>query len=103
MITFANPAVTEVGLLLYIAAWSIATGAVEVVAAIRLRQEIEGEGWLILNGILSMAFGFILMLFPGAGALALIWLIATFAVIVGVVMVILSFRLRSLGPATATA
>jgi uncharacterized membrane protein HdeD (DUF308 family) len=101
LVTFANPAMTEIGLLLYIAAWSIATGAVEVVTAIRLREEIEGEGWLILNGALSIAFGFILMLFPAAGALALIWLIASFAVIAGTLMVILGFRLRALGPGTS--
>lgn len=100
-VTFVNPSVTEVALLLYIAVWSIAVGAVEVVTAVRLRQEIQGEGWLIANGALSMGFGFILMAFPAAGVLALVWFIAAFALVFGALHVVLAFRLKALGSGSA--
>lgn len=66
-------------------------------AAIRLRREIKGEWLLILGGFASVVFGVLLMAHPVAGALALLWLIATFAVIFGVILVILAFKARTFG------
>ena len=94
ILTLLAPGVTAVALLFYIAIWAIASGIVQIVAAIRLRREIEGEWLLVLGGLASVAFGIVLMTQPVAGALALLWLIATFAVIFGVILVILSFRVR---------
>jgi uncharacterized membrane protein HdeD (DUF308 family) len=94
LITLVAPGITAIGLLLYIVAWSLATGVLEIAAAIRLRKEIQGEGWMILSGIASILFAILLMVFPGAGALGLIWLIAAYAIVFGVVLVILGFRLR---------
>lgn len=88
------PGVTTLVLLFYIAAWAIVTGAMQIVAAIRLRKEITGEWWLVLGGVLSVAFGVLLLAQPGAGALALLWLIATYAVLFGVLMVLLAFKVR---------
>jgi uncharacterized membrane protein HdeD (DUF308 family) len=65
------------------------------VAAIRLRKEIEGEWLLILSGLASVVFGVILMAQPGVGALAVLWLIATYAIVFGVLLVILAFKARS--------
>jgi len=96
VLTFIEPVITEVALVIYIAAWALATGVIEIVTAVRLRKEIEGEGWMILNGLLSVLFAFVLMAMPAAGALALVWLIATFALVFGVLMVALAFRLRGL-------
>jgi uncharacterized membrane protein HdeD (DUF308 family) len=96
VLTFAAPVVTEFALLLYIAAWALASGVIEIVTAVRLRREIEGEGWMILNGLLSVAFAFVLMLFPASGALALVWFIAAFAFVFGLLMLALAFRLRGL-------
>lgn len=93
VITFVAPGVTAIALLFYIAGWSLATGIVEIVSAIRLRKEISGEFWWILSGIASILFAVLLMLFPGAGALGVIWLISTYAIIFGVLLIILSFRL----------
>ena len=93
VITFFAPGVTAIILLFYVAAWSLATGVIEIASAVRLRKEIAGEIWWILSGIASILFAILLMLFPGAGALGLIWLIATYAVVFGVLLVILSFRL----------
>ena len=95
VMTFVSPAVTAIALLFYIAAWSLATGIIEIVSGIRLRKEISGEIWWILAGIVSIIFAVLLMLFPGAGVLGVLWLISTYAIVFGVVLVILSFRLLS--------
>ena len=90
------PGVTALFLLALIGAWAIVTGAAEIVAAYRLRKAISGEWLLALQGILSIAFGVYVWLFPGAGALAVVWLIAAFAIASGVILLMLAFRMRSL-------
>lgn len=83
-------------LVIIIAAWAIVTGAFEIFAAIRLREQIKGEFWLGLAGLASILFGVILFVFPGAGALSLVWLIGSFALVFGVFLVILGWRLRAI-------
>jgi uncharacterized membrane protein HdeD (DUF308 family) len=95
--TFVWPGLTALVLVYIIAAWGVVTGVFEVIAAIRLRQVIRNEWLLVLSGILSVLFGIALFVAPGAGALALVWLIAAFAIVDGVVLLLLSFRLRGLG------
>lgn len=97
ILTFLAPGVTALALLFYIAAWAIATGVLQIVTAIRLRKEITGEWRLVLAGFASVVFGVLLMAQPGAGALALLWLIATYAVIFGALLVILAFKVRTFG------
>jgi uncharacterized membrane protein HdeD (DUF308 family) len=94
IVTFLYPGLTALALLFFIATWNILRGIFEIVVAIRLRKELEGEGWLMLGGAASVAFGLLLMLRPGAGALALLWLIGMFAIAFGIVMVALGFRLK---------
>lgn len=96
ILTFASPGITALALLLYIAIWAIATGITQIVVAIRLRKEIDNEWWLILAGIASVIFGGLLIAQPAAGALALLWTIATYAVIFGVLLVLLAFKVRKL-------
>jgi len=94
ILTFMNPALTGLALVFYVAIWAIATGLLEIVAAIRLRKEIRGEFWLVLAGLVSVAFGVLVMARPGQGALAVLWLIAAYAVVFGVSLIILAFRAR---------
>jgi uncharacterized membrane protein HdeD (DUF308 family) len=88
------PDVTQLFLLFLIAAWAMVTGVFSVIAAIRLRKEIEGEWALALSGILSVLFGLALVIVPAAGALAVAWLIAAYSIAFGVIMLALAFRLR---------
>ena len=97
LLTFLAPGITALVLLFYIAIWAVGTGILQIVTAIRLRREIKGEWFLILGGLVSVLFGIFLMTQPGAGALALLWLIATYAVIFGIFLVIFGFKVRSFG------
>jgi len=92
VLTFWMPGITALALLFYIAIWAIATGILEIVAAVRLRREISGEWWAILGGIASIAFGVLLTLYPSAGALAVLWLIGFYALIFGILLVVLAFK-----------
>lgn len=97
VLTFTAPAVTALALLFYISVWAIGTGVLQIVAAIRLRREIDGEWLYILGGLASVAFGVLLIARPGKGALAVLWLLGTYAVIFGVLLVVLAFKTRSMG------
>jgi uncharacterized membrane protein HdeD (DUF308 family) len=88
------PVFAAEALVLIIAAWAIVTGIFEIVAAIRLREQIRGEFWLGLAGVASILFGVVLFLFPAAGALSLVWLIGSFAIVFGVFLLVLGWRLR---------
>lgn len=94
LVTFIMPGITAVVLLIIIAAWAIATGVMEIVAAIRLRKVINNEWAWVLAGILSVGFGVLLLLQPAAGAIVLIWWIGSFALVFGILLIILAFRLR---------
>jgi uncharacterized membrane protein HdeD (DUF308 family) len=94
ILTFVWPGITAVVLLLFIAGWAIATGILQIVGAIRLRKEIDNEWLLIASGVLSVLFGLILVVQPGAGALALLYVIGFYAVLYGILLVGFSLRLR---------
>lgn len=98
-LTFVWPGITAFILLLFIAAWAIVLGIFEIVGAIRLRKEIEGEWLLILNGALSVLFGLVLLWRPGLGALAVVWIIGAYAIVLGVIYVIFGLKLRQHAPA----
>jgi uncharacterized membrane protein HdeD (DUF308 family) len=95
VLAFFLPAVTAIALVFLIAGWALVTGGLEIAAAIRLRKVIDGEWRLALRGVLSVALGVLLALFPGPGALALVVWIGAFAIAFGVVLMVLSLRIRS--------
>jgi uncharacterized membrane protein HdeD (DUF308 family) len=96
LLTFHAPQVTALALVIYIAAWALMIGASEIVMAIKLRHEIKGEWFLILMGLASIVFAILLLWNPVAGAAAVIWLIAWYAVVLGILSIFFGFRLRSL-------
>jgi uncharacterized membrane protein HdeD (DUF308 family) len=103
VLALAFPEIAAASLLLLIAAWSIVTGVIEVVLAIRLREQITGELWLAIAGVLSIAFGVLLFLFPAAGALTIVWIIGAFAIAFGISLIALGWRLRGIHQRMATA
>jgi len=97
--TFMWPGITALVLIVFIGAWSIVHGIFEIVGAIKLRKEIDNEWWLILAGAMSVLFGIVVLVLPGAGALALIWVIGAYSIVFGILLVGLSLRLRKHRPA----
>ena len=97
IIAFVWPDITALALLWLIAFWAILTGILEIVAAIRLRRVLNNEWLLAVAGVLSIIFGLILVIWPGSGAVGLVWLIGIYAIVFGVALVALALRLRSLG------
>lgn len=83
-------------LVLLIGAWAIVTGAIQIWSAIRLREQITGEVWLGLAGVASILFGIVVLVYPAAGALSIVWLIGSGAIVFGVFLVILGWRLRGI-------
>jgi uncharacterized membrane protein HdeD (DUF308 family) len=94
-LTFYSPQTTALALVFYVAIWAIATGLLQITAAIRLRRQLAGEVWWILAGIASVIFGVLLIVQPAAGALTLLWLFAVYAIAFGVLLVLLALRVRS--------
>ncbi len=97
VITFQAPELTATVLILYIGFWAMATGVLRIILAVRLRKEIEGEWWMALAGLAGIVFGVFMVARPGAGALAVLWLVAIWAVVGGVCLVIFSFKVKALG------
>jgi len=94
LVTFLWPGAATLALLIIIGAWAIVTGILEIVAAIRLREEIEGEWLLLIGGLLSVLFGIALAIWPAAGLVAVIWMIGAYAIVYGILLMVLGFRLR---------
>jgi uncharacterized membrane protein HdeD (DUF308 family) len=105
--TWFWPGITAMTLLYLVAAWSITVGTLQIVAAIEFRREIDGEFWMALGGVVSIAFGFLLVAFPGGGLVSMAWLVGFWAIASGVSSLALSIRLfqlnRQLLPAAQAA
>lgn len=96
LLTFIWPNITGIVLLYLIASWAVVMGIMDIIVAIQLRKEISNEWMLLVDGGFSVIIGFMLFLFPGASALALVWLIGVFAIFLGIIFIFLAFRLRNL-------
>lgn len=94
IVTLVWPGITAVALLAIIAIWALFTGTLEIVGAIRLRKEIRGEWLLILSGVVSLLFAFVLITNPTAGALAIVWVIGVYAIIYGILTMLLGVKVH---------
>ena len=94
--TFMYPGLTALALVYLIAAWAAVRGIFQIIAAFHLRKEIDNEWLLALSGLVSLGLGVLLFMAPGAGALAALWWIGAFAIVLGVLEIILGFRLKGL-------
>jgi uncharacterized membrane protein HdeD (DUF308 family) len=103
VIAFLWPGITAFALVMVIGAWALTIGIFEIIGAIRLRHEIDNEWWLIAAGVVSVLFGFAVLLSPGTGALAIVWAIAAYAILAGILKIAFSFRLKGLHDRTGTA
>ena len=105
IVTFALPGPRELALLGVIGVWALASGISETVAAMRLDRPFGGVAPLVLNGVLSTAFGIVTILMPEVSALLLVWLIGAYAVAGGVLVLGAALRLRrwSTSPAATAA
>ena len=88
------PAATALAFVIWIAAWAVVVGIMRIIAAIKLRHEIEGEWALGLGGLLMVVWGILMAVLPASGILGLTWLIGGFALMIGVTLIALAFRLR---------
>jgi uncharacterized membrane protein HdeD (DUF308 family) len=95
LVALVWPGLATLVLIYMIAFWAVFTGILEIMAAIRLRHEITNEWFLALGGVLSIGLGILLFLQPAAGSLAIIWMIAAYALVFGILLVILGIRLRN--------
>ena len=93
-LTFVWPGITAVLLATLIGAWAIVTGGYELATAIRMRAVLPNEWLWIVNGILSILLGIVIFVFPAAGLVAVVWLLGFYALLAGIAMIALSFRLR---------
>jgi len=94
IVAFVYTGMTALVLLVFIAVWAIIIGVLQLYAAIQLWKVIDNDWWLILSGLLSIAFGAVLIAWPSTGALALIWTIAWFALFFGCLFIGLAFELK---------
>ncbi len=94
IVTFVYPGLTALVLLYIIAIWALVSGVFQIVAAIRFRKDIRNEWLLGLSGLVSILFGGMMIMQPGAGALALVWVIGLYAVFFGILLLVFSFRLK---------
>jgi uncharacterized membrane protein HdeD (DUF308 family) len=97
---FTWPGLTALVLLFIIAGWAILTGILEVISAVRLREAIDNEWAWIAGGVLSVIFGLVMLVSPGTGALALVWLIGAYAVLFGITLIALAWQVRNVQAAS---
>ena len=88
------PGITVVAFVFVIAFWAIVTGVLELMAAFRL-DFIDGRGWLVFGGIVSILYGALLIAAPMIGAVVLTWWLGAYALVFGVCLVVLAFKLRA--------
>jgi uncharacterized membrane protein HdeD (DUF308 family) len=95
IVALLYPRMTAFVLVLIMGAGALIIGVIDTWIAVRLRKEIRNEWFLGTAGVISILFGAFVLLSPGAGALALVWVIALQSIATGVLFVIIGLRVRS--------
>jgi uncharacterized membrane protein HdeD (DUF308 family) len=103
IVTFFRPGITALALVYFIAIWAIMTGVFEIVAAIDWHDEVNGAYWVGIAGALSILFGGIVAIWPGAGALAILWLIGIYAIVGGIIRLVAAYRVHEFRSTAKTA
>jgi uncharacterized membrane protein HdeD (DUF308 family) len=96
ILTFIWPKITALVLVYLIAIWAVLTGILELIAAIALREEIRGELLLAFTGVLSIILGIVLFVQPESGLLGIIVFVGVYAILFGLLLIALAFRLRGI-------
>lgn len=96
LVTFAHPDITGTVLAILVGLWALFKGVIELMAGIALRNEVEGEWILILTGVLTAVFGLFALLLPFTESTAAIWLLGLYALLNGILWVIIGFEARYL-------
>ena len=96
IVTFFYPNITALALLYVVAIWAIALGILQIVYSIRVRTLLPGEFWMALGGVLSIAFGVLLVVSPGSGLVSLVWLVGIWAIAYGISNLAFAYRLHGL-------
>lgn len=94
VLAFLWPGITVLALVFLTAAWGIVSGALMVGSAFRLTVR-HGRWWMVASGVLSIVWGVLIIVFPIAGAVVLTLWIGAYALLFGVLVLVLAFRLRS--------
>jgi uncharacterized membrane protein HdeD (DUF308 family) len=96
VMTFMHPGAIAASLLILLGIWLIVTGLFRIFAAIELRKVIDHEWAYIISGLLSVAVGVLTVSRPGQSALGWLWVIGTYAVLYGVILLVLGFKMKTL-------
>jgi uncharacterized membrane protein HdeD (DUF308 family) len=96
IVAFVWPLSAAAVVLMWIAAWAIITGALQLYAAVRYRRQMHHEGLLALSGVLTILFGLALMVRPGVGAVAIAWTLGVYTFVSGIVLVVAGARAKHL-------
>lgn len=95
LVVLAWPGLSAIAMMYLIGAWAVFTGVLEIVVAIQVRRQIDNEWAIGLAGLISVVFGLVVMIFPGDGAVALVWVIGIYAILFGIAFIAGGIRLRS--------
>jgi uncharacterized membrane protein HdeD (DUF308 family) len=95
VLTIAHPFGTTLFLLYMVAIWALITGIISIITAIRLRREISREWYLILSGIVAIIFSIFIFARPAAAAVTIMWIISAFAILFGILLIVLAIRIRN--------
>lgn len=87
----------------YLAFWAIVSGVARIAMAIQLRKQIDSEWYLGLSGLLSILFGVLVLSNPGAGVVSIMWMVGTVAILLGILLIVVAFKLRGMGDKIADA